>query len=221
MSGIKFQEELFRPSARIIISKLYLYSSGKPSKQAMRVIIFYKPYGVLTHFQDREGRPALKEYIDIQEVYPAGRLDMDSEGLLLLTDEGRLSHRLTSPTHKTAKTYWVQVEGLIDDEAISRLQQGVLVKGVKTRRCQVMRIPEPDLPQREKPVTLHRPSSWIRIVLTEGRKRQIRHMTAAVGFPTLRLIRVAIGPITIEGLQPGQWRELDGEEILRLQRALG
>ena len=187
----------------------------------MRVIIFYKPYGVLTSLQDREGRPALEEYINIPEVYPAGRLDMDSEGLLLLTDDGRLSHRLTSPAHKTAKTYWVQVEGLIDDEAISNLQQGVLVKGIKTRRCQVMRIPEPDLPQREKPVILHRPSSWIRIVLIEGRKRQIRHMTAAVGFPTLRLIRVAIGPITIQDLQPGQWRELNGEEIQRLQRALG
>ncbi len=182
----------------------------------MKVIAFYKPYGVLTAFLDAEGRPTLKDYIPIPEIYPAGRLDLDSEGLLILSDDGRLIHALTDPRHRIPKTYLVQVEGKLTPEALAALQRGVVVKGRKTRRCDALLIPEPNLPPRSKPITPHAETSWLRLVLQEGRKRQIRHMTAAVGFPTLRLVRVAIGPITLEGLQPGEWRELGSEEVRRL-----
>ncbi len=186
---------------------------------SIKVIAFNKPYGVLTAFTDPEGRPTLKDYIPIPDVYAAGRLDLDSEGLLLLTDDGDLIHRLTDPRHKIAKTYFVQVEGEISDEALFQLQRGVMVKGKPTRRCQALRIPDPNVPEREKPVTPHKPTSWIRLVLHEGMKRQIRHMTAAVGYPTLRLLRVAIGPISLESIAPGQWRELTSAEINRLRKA--
>lgn len=182
----------------------------------MRAIAFFKPFGVLTAFRDAEGRPTLKQYIPIPEVYPAGRLDLDSEGLLILSDEGRLIHLLTDPRHRIPKTYLVQVEGKVTEEALAALQRGVMVKGKKTRRCNALMIPEPNLPPRSKPITPHGETSWLRLVLQEGRKRQIRHMTAAVGFPTLRLVRVAIGPVTLEGLQPGEWRDLAAEEIRRL-----
>lgn len=185
-----------------------------------RVFAFFKPYGVITAFTDKAGRPTLKKYIDIPGVYPAGRLDMDSEGLLILSDDGDLLHRLTHPRHKISKTYLVQVEGLITSQAIASLQRGVLVKGKPTRRCQALLVPPPDLPEREKPVTPHKETSWLRITLHEGRKRQIRHMTAAVGFPTLRLVRIAIGPVSLEGLRPGEWRGLNSEEIARLRKAV-
>lgn len=182
----------------------------------MKVIAFYKPYGVLTAFRDAGGRPTLKNYIPVPEIHPAGRLDLDSEGLLILSDDGRLIHALTDPRHRIPKTYLVQVEGKLTPEALAALQRGVMVKGRKTRRCDALLIPEPNLPPRSKPITPHAETSWLRLVLQEGRKRQIRHMTAAVGFPTLRLVRVAIGPITLEGLQPGEWRELGAEEVRRL-----
>jgi len=159
----------------------------------------------------------LKDYITIPDVYPAGRLDLDSEGLLLLTNDGELIHLLTNPVHKIEKTYMVQVEGEITDAALAQLEHGVEVKGRQTRRSQAMKVPEPNLPEREKPVTPHGPTSWIRMVLREGKKRQIRHMTAAVGFPTLRLVRVSIGNVTLEGLRPGEWRELTGQELTRLR----
>ncbi|KPL83285.1 pseudouridine synthase [Thermanaerothrix daxensis] len=183
------------------------------------VIAFYKPYGVLSAFTDMAGRPTLKDYIQVPDVYPVGRLDLDSEGLLLLSNDGDLIHRLTHPRHHVAKTYLVQVEGIITPEAVAALQRGVIIKGRRTRRCQVVVIPEPALPPREKPVTPHGPTSWLRIVLFEGMKRQIRHMTAAVGFPTLRLVRIAVGPINLEGLLPGQWRFLSPLEVARLQEA--
>ncbi len=183
------------------------------------VIAFYKPYGVLSAFTDMAGRPTLKDYIQVPDVYPVGRLDLDSEGLLLLSNDGDLIHRLTHPRHHVAKTYLVQVEGIITPEAVAALQRGVVIKGRRTRRCQVVVIPEPELPPREKPVTPHGPTSWLRIVLFEGMKRQIRHMTAAVGFPTLRLVRIAVGPINLEGLLPGQWRFLSPLEVARLQEA--
>lgn len=183
-----------------------------------RVIAFYKPYGVLCSFTDsEEQRPTLKDYIAVEGVYAAGRLDLDSEGLLLLSSDGDLIHRLTAPDHKVAKTYLVQVEGEITDEALSALEHGVEVKGYQTRRSQAMRVPEPVLPEREKPVTPHAPTSWLRIVLREGKKRQIRHMTAAVGFPTLRLVRISIGNISLEGLKPGEWRDLTAGELTRLR----
>lgn len=187
------------------------------TKPISRVLAFYKPYGVLCAFTDAEGqRQTLKDYIPVTEVYPAGRLDLDSEGLLLLSDDGDLIHVLTNPMHKIEKTYLVQVEGEITDAALAQLERGVEVKGRQTRRCRAMKIPEPSLPERVKPITPHAPTSWVRIVLQEGKKRQIRHMTAAVGFPTLRLVRVSIGNITLEGLVPGAWRELTDREIARL-----
>ena len=184
----------------------------------MQVIAFNKPYGVLTSFTDDEGRPTLSEYISVPNVYAAGRLDMDSEGMLLLTDDGPLAHRLTAPNHFIEKTYLVQVEGEIQNQDLAALQKGVMVKGKMTRRCRAIQIPEPGLNEREKAITPHGPTSWIRLVLNEGKKRQIRHMTAAVGFPTLRLVRIAIGPVTLEGLNPGEWRRLEAAEILRLKK---
>jgi len=186
----------------------------------LKVIAFFKPYGVITAFTDSEGRPTLKSYIDIPDIYPAGRLDMDSEGLLILSDDGALIHRLTDPRHNIEKTYLVQVEGTITPEALAYLERGVVVKGNMTRRSQAVLMPEPNLPERSKPVTPHKPTSWIRLTLKEGRKRQIRHMTAAVGFPTLRLVRISIGPINVEGLNPGEWRYLESDEITRLRNKL-
>ena len=162
-------------------------------------------------------RPTLKNYIPVEGVYAAGRLDLDSEGLLLLSNDGDLIHRLTAPDHKVAKTYLVQVEGEITDDALAALEHGVEFKGQQTCRSQAMRVPEPTLPAREKPVTSHGPTSWIRLVLREGRKRQIRHMTAVVGFPTLRLVRISIGNISLEGLTPGQWRDVTVAELSRLR----
>ena len=151
----------------------------------------------------RKAAQTLKAYIDVPDVYPAGRLDLDSEGLLLLTNDGRTAHRLTDPNFNHPKTYLVQVEGVPTEQSLASLESGVDVKGERTRRSQVMVVPEPDLPPREKPVTPHGPTTWLRIVLREGKKRQIRHMTAAVGLPTLRLVRVAIGPVSLGDLQPG------------------
>ncbi len=186
----------------------------------MRYIVIYKPYGVQTTFTDPEGRPALRDSAPglPPDVYAAGRLDADSEGLLLLTDDGELSHRLTDPRFGHTKTYLVQVEGLPDAAALAELRGGVLVKGVRTRRAEVELLAyEPELPPRARPVTPHGPTSWLRLVLTEGRKRQIRHMTAAVGCPTLRLVRTAIGPVPLGTLQPGEWRELSAEEVAALR----
>lgn len=180
-------------------------------------LAFYKPYGVLTAFSGEPGQETLKKYIDVPGVYPVGRLDMDSEGLLILTDDGNLAHRLTDPRYNHPKTYLVQVEGIPTPESLGKLEMGVVVKGQKTRRAQVMVAPEPNLPAREKPVTPHGPTTWLRIVLREGKKHQIRHMTAAVGLPTLRLVRVAVGPVALGELQPGQWRELTPAEVEALQ----
>ncbi len=185
-----------------------------------RVIAFYKPFGVISAFTDEEGRLTLKTYVDVPGVYPAGRLDMDSEGLLILSDDGDLIHRLTHPRHRIPKTYLVQVEGVITPQAVAALQRGVPVKGKPTRRCQALVVPPPDLPEREKLVVTHKETSWLRITLHEGRKRQIRHMTAAVGFPTLRLVRIAIGPVNLEGLNPGEWRDLSPEEAARLRQSV-
>ena len=185
--------------------------------QIKRYLIFNKPFGVVSSFTDPDGHPTLKPYIDVPDVYPAGRLDMDSEGLLFLSNDGPLMHALTDPRFEHTKTYFVQVEGEVIPDAVARLTAGVEVKGVITRRCQALVIPEPDLPERSKPVTPHGPTTWLRIVLKEGKKRQIRHMTAAVGYPTLRIVRVAIGPVGMGGLQPGEWRELTSQEVARLR----
>ncbi len=179
----------------------------------MPSLLFHKPYGVLSSFTDPSGRETLKAYLSVPGVYAAGRLDYDSEGLLLLTDDGALVKRLTDPRHHLPKTYWVQVEGLITPEALDQLSKGVTIQGWRTRPCQAVAIPEPDLPPRRKPITPHATPSWIELTLTEGKKRQIRHMTAAAGFPTLRLVRVAIGPLRLGSLPPGGWRWLTKDEI--------
>ena len=177
------------------------------------LIRFNKPYGVLTQFRDKDGRPTLADHIKVPDVYPAGRLDHDSEGLLLLTDDGGLQHRLSDPVHKLPKTYWAQVEGEPDVAAIDQLRRGVLIDGSRTLPAEVRRIPEPTLWPRNPPIRFRKniPASWIEIVLTEGRNRQVRRMTAAVGYPTLRLVRHAIGRYTLEGLGPGEWREVISE----------
>jgi 23S rRNA pseudouridine2457 synthase len=181
-------------------------------------IIFNKPYGVLSQFTDEgTGHPTLKEYIPVPGVYAAGRLDRDSEGLLLLTDDGSLVRQLTMPRH-IEKTYWVMVEGKPLPQGIERLRGGIQLKNYRTAPARVTLIPEPSLPPRSRPVTPHGPVSWLEIGLTEGRKRQIRHMTAAVGLFTLRLVRVAIGPVTLAGLPEGEWRELTRSELEALRR---
>ncbi len=177
----------------------------------MRLILFNKPYSVLTRFTDPHGRPTLKDYIDVPGVYPAGRLDLDSEGLLLLTDSGSLSHRITEPGRGWAKVYWAQVEGEPSPEALARLAAGVLLDGQPTRPATVARIEPPAVWARHPPIR-HRltvPTSWIALTLHEGRNRQVRRMTAAVGHPTLRLIRYAVGAYTIEGLASGHWRNVE------------
>lgn len=178
------------------------------------LILFNKPYGVLTQFTDAQGRATLADHIGMQNIYPAGRLDRDSEGLLLLTDEGALQHRLTDPRHKTWKTYWVQIEGIADEAALALLRSGVDLKDGKTRPGKANRIKEPELWPRDPPIRYRAaiPTSWLEISIREGRNRQVRRMTAAVGYPTLRLVRVKIGEWSLEGLQPGQWRSAAAPE---------
>ncbi len=184
----------------------------------MKYLLFYKPYGVLSQFTDEgTGHPTLKKYISVPDVYAAGRLDRDSEGLLLLTNDGRLISRLTKPDQHVSKTYQVQVEGIITQEKLDTLSQGVSLRGYKTLPCKVRKIPEPQLPTREKPITPHGPVGWLEVTLVEGKKRQIRHMTAAVGLFTLRIMRVAIGKMEIGSLQPGKFRELTLDEIKELE----
>ncbi len=180
-----------------------------------RYIALFKPFDVLTQFTDASGRPTLKDYVPVPGVYPAGRLDRDSEGLLLLTDDGRLAHRLTDPRFEHPKTYLAQVERVPDPDALEALRRGVELNDGPTRPAEVelLRRP-PTLPDRPVPIRFRKnvPTAWLRLVLREGRNRQVRRMTAAVGHPTLRLVRVAIGPILLGDLQPGQWRDLDADE---------
>jgi len=184
----------------------------------MRYVLFNKPYGVLSQFTDEgTGHPTLKDYIAVPDIYAAGRLDRDSEGLLLLTDDGSLIKRLTDPNHHIEKTYWILVEGDPTKEKLRELERGIQLKDYLTLPAKARPIPEPELPPRTRPVTPHGPTAWIEIKLREGKKRQVRHMTAAVGLFTLRLVRVAIGPITLGGLEPGLWRDLTIEEIRLLK----
>ena len=188
----------------------------------MRYILFNKPYGVLSQFTDEgTGHPTLKQYINIPDVYAAGRLDRDSEGLLLLTDDGSMIKRLTDPKLHIEKTYWVLVEGDPTQNKLTQLEHGIRLKDYRTLPASVRLIPGPNLPHRPKPVTPHGPTAWLEIKLREGKKRQIRHMTAAVGLPTLRLIRVAIGPIRLGSLEPGQWRDLTMKEVEELKKPAG
>lgn len=183
--------------------------SGKPS--APRLIALNKPFDVLCQFTDEQGRATLKDFVPVPGVYPAGRLDRDSEGLLLLTSDGRLQARIADPRHKMAKTYWVQVEGEPTGEQLEQLRQGVMLKDGLTAPARVKVIPDPELWPRNPPVRFRKtvPDRWLEVVIREGRNRQVRRMTAAVGLPTLRLVRMQIGPWTLGDLLPGHWRELD------------
>jgi 23S rRNA pseudouridine2457 synthase len=178
-----------------------------------QLILFNKPYGVLPQFTDSgtagSPRPTLSDYIDIPGVYPAGRLDMDSEGLMLLTDDGRLQARISDPKYKMPKTYLVQVEGDVSDNALERLKSGVDLKDGRTLPAQAQRIDAPSLWPRDPPIRVRQsiPDSWLQLTIREGRNRQVRRMTAAVGFPTLRLVRWAIGEWSVEGIGLGEWRD--------------
>jgi 23S rRNA pseudouridine2457 synthase len=176
-----------------------------------RLILFNKPYDVLSQFTDREaGRATLKQYVPVAGVYPAGRLDRDSEGLLVLSDDGPLIKRIADPRHKLAKVYWAQVEGVATDAALEPLRQGVMLNDGPTLPAGARCMAEPEgLWPRDPPIRTRAaiPTSWIELTLREGRNRQVRRMTAAVGFPTLRLIRWAVGEWTLAGLAPGEWRE--------------
>ena len=176
-----------------------------------RLLLLNKPYGVICQFSPSGDHRTLKDFVPVSGVYPAGRLDTDSEGLVLLTDDGALQHRITDPRHKLPKTYFVEVEGTPDDAALAPLRAGMQLSDYKARPAEASLCPPPDwLWPRTPPVRIRRhiPTTWLRLVLREGRNRQVRRMTAAAGFPTLRLIRHAIGPWTIEGLPPGEWHEI-------------
>lgn len=182
-----------------------------------RVILFNKPYGVICRFTPESGHPCLKDFIHVPGFYPAGRLDTDSEGLLVLTDDGALQHRIADPRHKLPKTYWVQVEGVPDAAALERLQSGVKLSDLHTRPARARLMPEPQgLWPRVPPIRVRRhiPTAWLEILLQEGKNRQVRRMTAAVGLPALRLIRHAIGPWTLGHLAPGEWRMAEAGDAL-------
>lgn len=190
---------------------------------AYQYLLFYKPYNVLSQFSDPgDGTSALplKAFIPVAEVYPVGRLDRDSEGLLLLTNDGPLQHRLSDPRYGHPRTYWVQVEGDPTQEALTQLARGVTIRGYRTRPCEVMRLPtEPNLPPRHPPIRYRQriPTTWLSMTLREGKNRQVRRMTAAVGYPTLRLVRWAIGDLSLAALEPGQWRSLTPKEQRHLK----
>ncbi|MEX2278519.1 MAG: pseudouridine synthase [Acidimicrobiia bacterium] len=187
----------------------------------MTTIAFWKPFGTLTKFTDDQGRPTLAEWIDLPGIYPAGRLDRDSEGLLILSDDPALRGGLTASHH--ARTYLVQVEGEVTEAALARLEQGVVVQGRRTAPAAARRMEPPAwIPLRNPPIRFRATigDMWIELSITEGRNRQVRRMTAAVGHPTLRLIRWAVGPVTLAGLSPGTWRHLSHHEVTDLRGAV-
>ncbi len=197
---------------------------------SFRYLLFNKPFNVLSQFTtgttpaiSSPKRKTLADFIAVRDVYPVGRLDFDSEGLMLLTDDGLLQHRIMGPRFAHPRTYWVQVEGLITQAAVASLRGGVMIRGGPTQKCEASLIETPTLWPREPPIRVrqHIPTSWLELTLTEGRNRQVRRMTAAVGFPTLRIVRIAIGDLTVENLAPGAWRELAADEIAALTKAKG
>ena len=199
----------------------------------MLTLLLHKPFGVLSQFTRETGSrwSSLADWVNVPNVYAAGRLDADSEGLLILTENGRLQQRITDPRFGHWRTYWVQVEGLIEDSQLKSLEQGLVIQGQRTRPARAARLETNlwcDLPERTPPIRVRRsiPTSWLSISLREGRNRQVRRMTAAVGLPTLRLIRRSIDlmdgapPLSLEGLEPGQWRPVSRTEQQRLQALL-
>jgi 23S rRNA pseudouridine2457 synthase len=204
--------------------------SGRRPDFSHSTLLFHKPYGVLSQFTPEPGSSwgCLADWISVPDVYAAGRLDADSEGLLLLTHHGRLQQRLTDPRWGHWRSYWVQVEGLAQEECLERLRRGVSIQGRPTRPARARLIASPDLPERQPPIRQRRaiPTSWLEIQLQEGRNRQVRRMTAAVGLPTLRLVRVSIDlmdggpPLGLGELAPGQWRYPSAEEVSRLAALL-
>lgn len=191
-------------------SKRYTKASTT-TKKSSRLLVLNKPYGVLTQFSDDQGRVTLADYVPVKEVYPAGRLDRDSEGLLLLTNDGRLQARIAEPRYGMRKTYWAQVEGVATEPQLQQLRQGVLLKDGMTQPAQAILIDEPALWSRTPPIRYRAsiPTSWLSITISEGKNRQVRRMTAAVGLPTLRLVRVQVGEWQLQGLQPGEWRDVE------------
>jgi 23S rRNA pseudouridine2457 synthase len=188
--------------------------------ESLKYLILNKPYDVLCQFSDEQGRVTLKSLVPVADVYPLGRLDRDSEGLVLLSDDGPLAHRLTDPRFHHPKVYLVQVERCPDDEALAALRAGVVLQDGLTKPAVVERIDEPaNLPERSVPIRFRKnvPTAWLRLTITEGRNRQVRRMTAKVGYPTLRLIRMAIGPIELGDLAAGQLRELSATEVVALK----
>ncbi len=186
-----------------------------------RYLLFNKPYDVLTQFTPEPGSTArtLKDFVQVPGIYPAGRLDRDSEGLLLLTNDGWLQHQLTDPRYAHSKTYWAQVEGIPPREALDTLASGVTLRDFRTRPAQVRLLAaDPPLPPREPPIRYRAqiPTAWIELIISEGKNRQVRRMTAAVGYPTLRLVRVALGPLPLGDLPPGHYRELNSGEVRRV-----
>lgn len=178
-----------------------------------KLVFLNKPYGVLSQFTPEGKWRALDAFIPVKDVYVAGRLDADSEGLLILTDDGKLQAKIADPKHKLVKTYWAQVEGVPDEVALDRLRAGIRLSDFTAQPAKVRRIDEPPgLWQRDPPIRYRAaiPTSWLEIRISEGKNRQVRRMTAAIGYPTLRLIRAAIGAVTVEGLALGQWRQIDG-----------
>jgi 23S rRNA pseudouridine2457 synthase len=182
-------------------------SQSSPTK----IVLFNKPYGVLTQFTDQQGRKTLKDFIDIPDIYAAGRLDRDSEGLLILTNDGKLQNKLASPKHKAQKNYWVQVEGQPKEQDLDKLRQGVILKDGLTLPAEIQIIPAPDIWSRIPPVRKREtiPTTWLDIGIKEGKNRQVRRMTANIGHPTLRLIRYKIGEWRLQGLNPGELIEIE------------
>ncbi len=174
-----------------------------------KVVLFNKPFNCLSQFSKDGDHPTLAEFIDIKDIYPAGRLDRDSEGLLVLTNDGRLQHQIAHPSSRKKKIYFVELEGVVDEQAISALRRGVTLNDGVTRPARVKRIPTPDIWARNPPIHSRHTTSWVSLEITEGRNRQVRRMTAAVGFPTLRLVRVSVGPWNIEGIKPGKYRVIN------------